>query len=134
MRLVYSALLGITLAACASTGTGTTAAVTTGNEAVADSSVPADSMHLMAAEFANANLPTAYDLVEHFRRPWLRRDPLTGGPVTVYMEQQSLGAADALRQVPTADVASFEFLPHDKATLRYGSTIAGSVIVVMKKY
>lgn len=120
------------IAACATSGS-TMQAGGTGSASSAGA-VVMDSTHLMSDEFAAAGLPTAYDIVQRFRRPWLRRDALTGGDVTVYVEEQSLGGAQALRDIPAVQVESFEFLPNEKATLRWGSSIKGSVIVVKRKY
>ena len=117
--------LGVLLAVGCASGSapaGRTAAAVT----VADSV-------LMADEFAASGFPTAYDVVERFRRPWLRRDARTGAEVTVYMEEQSLGAAQSLRDIPAVEVESLEFMSSEQAMLRWGSNIKGSVIVVKRK-
>ena len=115
----------VIVAACASKGASA-------GQPVAAIAV-ADSVHLTAEEFGASGLPTAYDVIERYRRPWLRRDARTGAEVTVYMEEQSLGGAPTLRDIPAVDVESFEFMPSDKAMLRWGSRVKGSVIVVMRK-
>ena len=93
----------------------------------------ADSVRLAAEEFSTSGLPTAYDVVERYRRPWLRRDARTGADVTVYMEEQSLGGAQTLRDIPAVEVESLEFMSSEQAMLRWGSSVKGSVIVVRRK-
>jgi len=92
-----------------------------------------DPNRITADEIASANRPTAYDVVDHLRRQWLRKDKLTGEDVVIYMDEQNLGGADKLRDIPTVDVAEFQFLPHDDAVKRWGSDIKGSVIVVSRR-
>lgn len=108
------------LAGCASTGTGA-------------SNPASSSPRLSQEEIAAADLPTAYDLVDRLRRPWLRRDAQTGASVEIYMDNRKLGGAEALRSIPAADVAQLEFLAHDEAVRRWGSRVAGSVIVVTRR-
>lgn len=111
--------------ACASGGASTTKP---GTAVAAAHTAP-----LMSDEIAASGLPTAYDVVERYRRPWLRRDARTGAEVAVYMEEQSLGGAQALRDIPAVEVESLEFISSDQAMLRWGSSIKGSVIVVKRK-
>jgi hypothetical protein len=92
-----------------------------------------DPNRISADEIASANRPTAYDVVDHLRRQWLRKDMLTGEDVVIYMDEQSLGGADKLRDIPTVDVAQLQFLPHNDAVKRWGSDIKGSVIVVSRR-
>ncbi|HXE57396.1 MAG TPA: hypothetical protein VNK43_05305, partial [Gemmatimonadales bacterium] len=92
-----------------------------------------DRSRLTRAEIEEADLPTAYELVERLRRPWLRRDALTGGEVVVYMDDHALGGADALREIPAVEVAEMEYLPHDQAVLRWGGDLPGAVIVVRRR-
>lgn len=107
--------------ACASTGnTGSTGI--SGNP------------RITAEEVAAANLPTAYDVVERLRRAWLRRDALTGGEVSVYMEERSLGGAEKLREIPAVEVRTLELVPNEQATLRWGSSVKGSVILITRRY
>jgi hypothetical protein len=93
-----------------------------------------DANHLSGEEIAAANRPTIYDVVDHLRRQWLRKDMLTGEDVTVYMDEQNVGGADKLRDIPSVDVAGLEYLPHKDAVKRWGATeIKGAVIVVSRK-
>lgn len=106
--------------ACASTGAG--------------ASHPASSSpRLTREEIVAADLPTAYDLVDRLRRPWLRRDAMTGGEVEVYMDNRKVGGASALRDIPSVDVAELQYMPHDDAVRRWGSQVTGSVIVVTRR-
>ena len=121
-RLVLSVLaLPALLAACATTGTG------------GASSATSDSPRLTQEEIVAADLPTAYDLVDRLRRPWLRRDAVTGGDVEVYMDNRKIGGAAALREIPSVDVGALEYLPNDEAIRRWGSQVTGSVIVVTRR-
>ena len=106
--------------ACASTGTGA-------------SDPASNSPRLTREEIVAADLPTAYDLVDRLRRPWLRRDAMTGGEVEVYMDNRRIGGAAALRQIPSVDVAELQYMPHDDAVRRWGSQVTGSVIVVTRR-
>ncbi len=114
--LVLSALV----IGCASTGTGA-------------SSSASDSPRLTQAEIVAAGLPTAYDLVDRLRRPWLRRDAMTGGEVEVYMDNRKIGGAAALRDIPSVDVAELQYMSHDDAVRRWGSQVTASVILVTRR-
>jgi len=92
-----------------------------------------DPNHLSSDEIAADNRPTTYDVVDHLRRAWLRKDMLTGEDLVVYMDEQNVGGADKLRDIPSVDVASLDYLPNKDAVKRWGSQIKGSVIVVSRK-
>lgn len=118
-------------AACASAGgDGASLSTVSGQGAEAAS---ADANRITAAEIAAADLPNAYELVSRLRRPWLRRDPRTGAAVAVYMDDQRIGAASKLREIPAVDVAELHFLPYDDAVRRWGTAVEGSVIVVVRR-
>ena len=122
------------LAACA--GSGTTASTTPGPTSAAAGAgraAAADSTRLSAAEIAAADLPTAFDLVERLRRPWLRRSGPMGGEVMIYMDQRAVGGSDELRQIPAATVTELQYVAHDEAVRRWGSQITGAVIVVVRR-
>jgi hypothetical protein len=123
--------------ACASGGSSKSAspsaAATTAPKASKASSSDHDSSQLTSEEITAANLPTAYDLVDRLRRPWLRRDAVTGGDVVVYMDEQNLGGAEKLRDIPSVDVAGLQYLPNADAVKRWGADIKGSVIVVSRR-
>lgn len=123
MRRKLLSLLALpALLACATTGTGN-----------GSSSSSSNSPRLTQEEIVAADLPTAYDLVDRLRRPWLRRDAVTGGDVEVYMDNRKIGGASALRDIPAVDVGSLEYLPNDEAIRRWGSQVTGSVIVVTRR-
>ncbi|HWZ60370.1 MAG TPA: hypothetical protein VNW46_15430 [Gemmatimonadaceae bacterium] len=88
---------------------------------------------LTGEEIAASKYPTAYDVVERLRRPWLRKDPTTGADVAVYMDEQNIGGADKLRDLPAVTVAEMDFLLNAAAIRRYGSSVTGSVIIVTRK-
>lgn len=133
MRHLPIVALSVLTLACAAGSVGTIAAQ-------ADSTAPAkatapksDPSHLASSEIIAANRPTTYDVVDHLRRAWLRKDLLTGEDVVVYMDEQNVGGADKLRDIPTVDVAELQYLPNKDAVKRWGSQIKGSVIVVSRK-
>ena len=101
--------------------------------AVAPSGEIHDSSQLTSEEITSANLPTAYDLVDRLRRPWLRRDAATGGDVVVYMDERNLGGAERLRDIPSVDVAELHYLPNADAVKHWGADIKGSVILVSRR-
>ena len=122
MRRCLSVLsfLSVFLVACASAGTHTGSS----NE---------NSSHLTSQEITAANLPTAYDLVDRLRRPWLRDDAATGGEVSVYVDNQKLGGKEKLRDIPAVDVAEMHFLPSADAVMHFGQDATGGAIVVIRK-
>jgi hypothetical protein len=128
MRHSYLPLLAAALFGCASGG-ATTAASTTTGAATSGS----NSARLTQEEITSADLPTAYELVDRLRRPWLRLDAITRGPVVVYMDNQNVGPAEKLREIPAVDVAEMVYMPNDQAIQRWGSDIKGSVIVVTRR-
>jgi hypothetical protein len=117
--------------ACASGG-GSTSAKESVPMATASNSEH-DLSRLTLDEITSANLPTAYDLVERLRRPWLRRDAVTGADVVVYMDERNIGGAEALRDVPSGDVAELQYLPNADALKRWGGDVKGSIIVVSRR-
>jgi hypothetical protein len=141
--VAFSALLVASAASAQSTftvrtdssATDTTAKDTTAAVTKAKPSTPAraDQSRLTTDEITAANLPTAYDLVERLRRPWLRKDALTGEDVAVYMDGHIVGAAGALRDIPSGDVADMQYLPNPDAVRKWGSDIKGSVIQITRR-
>jgi hypothetical protein len=135
IHLALVTLCTFLLIGCASAGGGSSsgasgpAAGASGSAAKSSS----DQSRLTSEEITAANLPTAYDLVDRLRRPWLRRDAATGKDVVVYMDQQNIGGAAKLRDIPSVDVAQLEYLPYDEAVRRWGSQVEGSVIVVTRR-
>ena len=126
MRHLHSALAVVCtlfFLGCASAGGGSSAGAKSSG----------DQSRLTSEEITAANLPTAYDLVDRLRRPWLRRDAATGKDVVVYMDQQNIGGATKLRDIPSVEVAELEYLPYDQAVQRWGSQVEGSVIVVTRR-
>ncbi len=128
-RILRASALALVLflAGCASSG-GSGAA-----DAIADAKGSADSPFVItASEIQEANMPNAYELVSRLRRPWLRQDKITGKEVRVYMEQRDIGGAEALRNIPAADVAELRFFDSDAAMKRWGQTVESSVIEVVR--
>ncbi|HEU4641160.1 MAG TPA: hypothetical protein VFS44_01810 [Gemmatimonadaceae bacterium] len=134
---IASAALTVLLAACASSShtaasdqSPKPAAAVEGAKAAKPK---ADPTRITAEEITAANLPTAYDLVDRLRRPWLRRDAVTGGAVAVYMDEQNIGDAQKLRDIPTSEVAELRYLKNEDAIRRWGSSVTGSVILVVRR-
>jgi hypothetical protein len=134
VRCPFIVALSVLALVLASSGVSTIAAQS-------DSAAPAkaaknnkgDPNRLSSDEITAAKLPTAYDLVDRLRRPWLRRDAMTGGDVVVYMDEQNLGGAEKLRDIPAVDVAELQYLPNAEAVRHWGADIKGSVILVSRR-
>lgn len=88
---------------------------------------------LTTAQIDESGLPNAYELVSRLRRAWLRNDPVTGGPVTVYMDDREVGGAEKLREIPAVTVAELRLVRNEDAIMRWNPDIKGSVIVVMPR-
>lgn len=116
------------LMACASGGAKTSSA--SGTSSGKSSS---DSPTLSSTDISAADLPTAYDLVDKLRRPWLRSDPASGADVSVYMDNQKLGGTSALRDIPSAEVSEMQFVRSSDAVARYGEDAKGGAIVIVRK-
>lgn len=131
--IIVMALVAFTTA-CASAGgqKAGTAGVQSGSP-TSTGAAEVDPNRITAAEITNADLPNAYELVSRLRRPWLRRDPRTGNAVSVYMDEQNIGGASKLREIPAVEVGELQFVPYDDAVKRWGSAVKGSVIVVIRR-
>src|SRR5690349_17611665 len=83
-RLAIVALL-VPLTACASSAgtSASTVAPAVASTAPASGAAKPDTSRLALEDITKADLPTAYDLVERLRRPWLRRQGALGGEVAV---------------------------------------------------
>ncbi len=124
--LIPLAALSLSLAACATGSHGSAA-----DPAPAPAATSSDQSQLTSGEITAANLPTAYDLVDRLRRPWLRRDATTGGDVVVYQDDRNIGTAEKLRDIPAATVSAMRYLANANAVRRYGNDVKGGVIVVV---
>lgn len=131
MRHLPTVVLSAFALACASSGSKSASPSATVSTA---SSIEHDSSRLTLEEITAANLPTAYDLVDRLRRPWLRHDAVTGGDVAVYMDERNVGGAESLRDIPSVDVAELQYVPNADAVKRWGGgDVKGSVIVVSRR-
>lgn len=115
--------------ACASGGAKTGATSATSSSSKSASNSPT----LSSADIVAADLPTAYDLVDRLRRPWLRSDPASGAAVSVYMDNQNLGGTSSLRDIPSAEVSEMQFLRSADAIARYGQDAKGGAIIIIRK-
>lgn len=123
MRLSFIALTALAIA-CASGSHPST-------DSTPAATASTDQSQLTSVEITAANLPTAYDLVDRLRRPWLRRDGMTGADVAVYQDDRNIGGAEKLRDIPAVTVSAMQFVPNADAIRRYGNDVKGSVIVVV---
>lgn len=132
--ILAGVILSVALVGCASVGgrspAATTAATPTGTQAASST---ADASRLTRAEIDSADLPNAYELVTRLRRPWLRRAGAVGGDVAVYMDEQNLGGAEKLRDIPATEVAELQYVENADAIRRWGSGTTGAVIVVVRR-
>ena len=113
------------LAACASSGA-------TGETTASSEATHADAARITSEQIVAANLPTAYDVVERLRRPWLRRSAM-GGEVVVYQDERPLGDASKLRDIPSTMVVELQYVENADAVRRWGGGISGAVIVVIPR-
>jgi len=113
------------LAGCASASTPAAAG--------APVSASAETSVITQAEIVEADLPTAYELVDRLRRPWLRRDAATGSAGAVNMDNRFLGGAEKLRDIPAVEVGTMTLVRRDDAVRRWGSEVKGNVIFITRK-
>jgi hypothetical protein len=133
-----SIVVALVFAAACAAGRGTSAsprpaASPAATTSAATGGAAQDPSRLTLEQITAAKLPTAYDLVDRLRRPWLRIDATTGGDVVVYMDEQNLGGASALRSIQSVDVAELDYLSNADAVRRWGAEIKGSVILVVRR-
>jgi hypothetical protein len=129
VRFPFIAFTALAMACASGSHASTASPASTDPKPAAASN--ADQSQLTSTEITAANLPTAYDLVDRLRRPWLRRDAMTGADVVVYQDNQNIGGAEKLREIPAATVSAMQFMPNADAIRRYGNDVKGSVIVVV---
>lgn len=122
LRLLVVFAVALLTAACA---TATKSSSTGGNSG--------DRNVLTTAQIDASGLPNAYELVSRLRRAWLRNDPVTGGPVTVYMDDREIGGAEKLREIPSVTIAELRLVRNEEAIMRWSPSIKGSVIVVVPR-
>lgn len=93
--------------------------------------INADQMEEVADQYN-----TAYSVIEGLRPLWLRkrgRSTTNPSEIVVYLDGSRYASPDALRSIPTVDVASMAFLSPAEATNRYGSGhIHGAILVTSK--
>jgi hypothetical protein len=97
----------------------------------ATASVESDPSRVTADEIAATGAATAYEVVDRLHRDWLR-DKLTGSPVSVYQDNQRVGGEESLRQLPVRDVAELQYLDGRSAVMRWGPSVGGGVIIVVR--
>jgi hypothetical protein len=99
---------------------------------------------LERAEIDASNATSVYDVINHLRPNWLRPAGMTmtgvqnsgTQQVTVYLDNQPLGAIETLRSMTTASVGSIEFLSATRAATvlpAMPNGIATAVILVKSR-
>lgn len=130
LRLLSPTLL-VTALACAS-GKGAPAGPVPASGG-SSAAVAAEPHTITAADIAAAGVATAYEAVDRLHRTWFR-DQLSGKPVAVYGDDnQLLGDAESLRQIPAQDVAELRYLDGRTASLRWPSATGGAIVVVRQR-
>ncbi len=116
----FTALLVLTMAACASPGTPR-------------ASRPNPDL-ITRAEIEEAGPSSAYDLIQKLRPTWLRKRGNTSftqdTDLVVYLDGTRMGNRDALRNVSTNYIQSIEYLDSRRATNRFGTGhVAGAILI-----
>lgn len=129
-RTIFAiAAMSALLSACASKGGSSSP----GAVATPSGQSATDPSRLTRAEIDAADLPNVYELVSRLRRPWLRRDGATGAEPVVYMDERKIGGVEKLRDIPAVQVAELQYVANADAIRRWGSSITGAVIVVVRR-
>jgi hypothetical protein len=116
--------------------------------APADAQKAAQIEEITLEQIESANVATAHDLVQRYRRAWLQsrgnqsmREAHTSGAGPsdvqlgvpqrlVYLNNARLGGVGTLRDIPAANIQSIEYYPPGPATRRWGSGHTHGVILV----
>lgn len=92
---------------------------------------------LTREEIRGTHRSNVYDVVAMLRPTWLRNrgqisigDP-EAGQVVVYLNSVQAGGADYLRQVPSSEVVSLEYLNETQASARFGLKQSGGPAIVI---
>jgi len=94
---------------------------------------------LKAEEFGESTAIDVMALVQEFRPTWLRSRGVTSihdqsaGQLRVYLNGESAGDVNQLREIRVSDVKELRFLPAAQAHARYGVGPEGGVIEVLTK-
>jgi len=94
---------------------------------------------LKAEEFAESTAIDVMALVQEFRPTWLHSRGVTSihdqsaGQLRVYLNGESAGDVNQLREIRVSDVKELRFLPAAQAHARYGVGHEGGVIEVLTK-
>jgi hypothetical protein len=134
MRFVIAGIIGISLSACVSGPSGTSA------ESMSLRSTPARNV-LTAAEIVASKVSDVYQAVTQLRPDFLRRRsntvtmaPLRPNAVSVYLDELPFGNVESLRLIPLERVRIIRYLTPFDAELRWGgSHPAGAILVTTVK-
>jgi hypothetical protein len=91
---------------------------------------------LSRAEWADANVSTAFEAVEHLRPQFFNRRGETSillrraTVLSVYLDNVRLGGVETLRDVPITAIQSIRYLSPGEATYRWGTNQTGGAILL----
>lgn len=130
MRVMWAGIIGISLSACVSGSSGTSA------ESMSLRATPARNV-LTAAEIVASKVSDVYQAVTQLRPDFLRRRshtptmaPMRPTAVSVYLDEMPYGNLESLRQIPLERVRIIRYLTPFDADLRWGgSHPAGAILV-----
>jgi hypothetical protein len=95
-----------------------------------------DQYLILAAELESTGQVTLYDAVRRARPGWFTRatrERLTGdNALMVYVDDQPIGTAGALRRYAVNFAARIRFMPPTEAQVRYGQNNGGRAAIVIE--
>lgn len=111
-----------------------------GDRPILDTRTPAYAHHdanvITRAEIIPAEMPSAYDVVVHARRQWIRGRGVTTlgewreeAPL-VYLDGVRYGTCETLKNIASDAVEEMRFLDAPDATTRFGTGHTGGAILV----
>ena len=126
-RLAPGALMSSLVMAC------TSAVTTSAHTAIRNPSV------LSSAEWASANVSTAFDAIEQLRPQFFRSRGQTSillraaTQTNVYLDNMRLGGLETLHDVPITGIRAIRYLSADEATYRWGTNQTGGAIQLVSR-
>jgi hypothetical protein len=127
-RFVVGAFVSMLVAACASATSSSPR-----------EPLPRNPSILLKSEWADQNVSTALEAIEHLRPQFFNRRGETSlqlrnaTTLTVYMDNMRLGGIETLRNVPITAIQSIRYLSSGEATYRWGTNHMGGVIQLLSR-
>jgi hypothetical protein len=126
-------------AACASSGSGSTASTNTSGGAAAKPSRGAPNL-ITADEIAHASAQNAYDVIQKLRPTMFRPTQISSanaqanGELVIYVDNNRYGDITSLRQITASSIASIRAFTSSEAQMRWGpGHPSGAIEVVTKR-